>query len=203
MIESIKEHNRFYGLPEHLEIVAVGPFNRQRDRHAAAFDHEAALGALYRLIGSINRWPGRWGSCPFFSPARGAFVMAPSIDNHCQSMPWSVSYSASPSCQSLRKTSAWLHSWKRRWALEPVRRSHHVVRPIEDGVEGAAVIDARVVAAQRMRLARGQKRLDALPEFVGQAPSLSGSVFSAHKQSSRLYLVHPQYNTLFPSGIGS
>lgn len=42
--------------------------------------------------------------------------MAPSIACHRHSIPLSPSYSVSPNCQSLWKTPALTHSWKRRWA---------------------------------------------------------------------------------------
>ena len=44
--------------------------------------------------------------------------MAPSMANHRQSSPFSSSYSSKPCSQSLAKTPACTHSWKRRWVVE-------------------------------------------------------------------------------------
>jgi hypothetical protein len=45
--------------------------------------------------------------------------MHPSIDSHCQSMPFRQSYSKRPNSHRSQKTPASTHSWKRSWAVEP------------------------------------------------------------------------------------
>ncbi len=41
--------------------------------------------------------------------------MAPSIASHSQSIPFKASYAPKPCFHNARKTSAAVHSWKRRW----------------------------------------------------------------------------------------
>src|ERR687888_422447 len=59
---------------------------------------------------------GQWDWALFFSPPRGAFVIAPSIEQKLQSMPFNSSYRSRHLFQSFLNTPASFHSWNLRWA---------------------------------------------------------------------------------------
>ena len=90
---------------EQLEVVDVCSGDLEADRHA--LPSQSKLRFVPRLALSV-------GFGPLFSPPSGAFVIAPSADNHSQSSPLMPSYSISPCRQNSRKTPAAVHSRKRR-----------------------------------------------------------------------------------------
>jgi hypothetical protein len=47
----------------------------------------------------------------------------------------------------------------------------------EDGIHGSAVIDARPVTPERVRLPGREQRLDALPQFIGYPPITPDSLW--------------------------
>jgi hypothetical protein len=154
--------------------------------------------------------PRSAGLRPAVFPPGGAFVIAPSAASRLQSIPSSASYAVSPRRQSSRNTPAARHSWKRRCAEDdaqsPVAESAFQERvPLaagaqaeEDGVHGPAVVHARVVAPERVRLARGQQGRDLGPERVGRVPSapdVTGRAGRRHTASSTASAHQPAYLT--------
>jgi hypothetical protein len=67
--------------------------------------------------------PRSVGCLPVSAPPSGAVVMAPSILNHSQSIPFHASKRSTSTCQRFKNTPAFTHAWKRSWAVEP-NRSH-------------------------------------------------------------------------------
>src|SRR5262245_29969359 len=98
----------FNGLPSQLEIIPIRAIHGQTDGHAMAVGEDAAFGADFAAIRGVL--------AHLFPPPRGALVIAPSMANHSQSIPWMASYSTRPCSHKATKTSASTHSWKRRWA---------------------------------------------------------------------------------------
>lgn len=86
----------------HVMPVCSGDDNRQRDPTPV---HENVTLCPYFFSRSF-------GSRPTDSSAVGTFVMLPSTLCHLQAIPAISSYSASPRFQILRKSPAFVHSWK-------------------------------------------------------------------------------------------
>ena len=133
----------------HLEVVAVGSVDRDADRDSVRL--RSAGSAWYHACARSV------GFGPVFSPPSGAFVIAPSIASHSQSIPFSSSYASSPR-QSSQNTPASVHSWKRRWA--------ELKRPVAQRVPLAArrgdqPLQRNSTAARRSAVASG---------LVGDAP---------------------------------
>jgi len=91
-----------------FHVMPVGTVDGNPYRDANSFRQQAALDAK---LAPIRRVRTR-----FFEPAKGAFVIAPSIDNQDQSMPLISSYCINPSRQNISNTSAASHSRNRRYA---------------------------------------------------------------------------------------
>src|ERR1019366_1823599 len=77
----------------------------------------------------------------------------------------------------------------------------------EDRIHGATIIDARPVAAQRMRRSRRQQRLDPLPHRIGHPPvphflHAARSVRRIHASTFAAVLL-PLSSTQWSNGIGS
>lgn len=86
----------------HVMPVCSGDDNRQRDPTPV---HEDVALCPHFFSRSV-------GFRPTDSSAVGAFVMQPSTLCHLQAIPDISSYSASPRFQILRKSPAFVHSWK-------------------------------------------------------------------------------------------
>ena len=82
-------------------VVRVRAADGYADGYPLALYEKTPLRAGFRPVGRI-----RTG----LFPPKGAFVIAPSIDCHSQSIPFFMSYSRSPSFQSLSKKPASPHS---------------------------------------------------------------------------------------------
>src|SRR2546423_3857086 len=86
---------------QQFHIVAIGALNRQTNGYPMPFREQAAFDPTLAAIGGLG---------PVFSPPKGALVIAPSIESHCQSIPQVSSNCSSPACHNLRKTPACTHS---------------------------------------------------------------------------------------------
>jgi hypothetical protein len=101
-------HDAGERLLDQLHVMSVGAVNDHGQWNTGRFGQETALDALLSPICGIRT--------RFFEPANGAFVMAPSIDSHDQSIPFSPSYRVNPLRHRFSNTPASLHSRKRRYA---------------------------------------------------------------------------------------
>lgn len=134
-----------------IHVVTVRALNRKRQRNAVSFRQQAALNALLASVRRVR--PGG------FEPESGAFVIAPSIDSPDQLIPFSPSYSISPSRQKASNTPASVHSRKRLYAElhEQILQRIPLAAGAEqkqNGIHGIPIWRARIVATQRMRFAR-------------------------------------------------
>ena len=75
--------NAFDRLFRHLEIVSVGSIDGDADRNALPFSEQTPFCPLFCAVSGIR--------ARFFSPASGAFVIAPSIEQKLQSIPFNSS----------------------------------------------------------------------------------------------------------------
>ena len=76
-------HEVLQGAPDPLHVMTIGPVDHHRNRDTARLGQQAALDALFATIRRVRP--------RFFEPARGDFVIAPSIDSHDPSIPSSAS----------------------------------------------------------------------------------------------------------------
>ena len=157
------------GLPCHLDVMAVGTFHCEADRHAAAVGEYTALGPGFA--------PGGGVLAPLFPPKRG-FGHRP---GHGQPLPVNavqcvvVSKAQLPPRQKdpsrapfLKATMGGTTGAETR--LRPRMPLAAGAEYKEDGIHGLAIIDAGPMAAQRVGLAWREHGRDAGPQFGGEPP---------------------------------
>jgi hypothetical protein len=83
--QGTRRHESFERTSDQLHVVTIGALNGERQWNAGSFRQQAALDALLAPVHRVR--PG------FFEPESGTFVMAPSMGNQDQSIPFSSSYS--------------------------------------------------------------------------------------------------------------
>lgn len=117
---------------DQLHVMPVGTLDNDGQRNTGRFGQQTAFDALFAPVRRVRT--------SFFEPARGALVMAPSIDSQDQSIPLSPSYRINPVRQRASNTPASVHSRKRRYAelqvqmpvtskafhWQPVRRTNRI-----------------------------------------------------------------------------
>jgi len=94
-------HNALDGFTYQFHVIAIGPFDSEADGHTIPFGQQAAFRPFF---------PRSVGFAPVSSPPRGALVIAPSILNQSQSMPFNSSKRSTPTFQSFKNTPASTHS---------------------------------------------------------------------------------------------
>ncbi len=141
-----------------LHVMPIGSANDEGEGKARRLGQQAPLDALLAPIRRVRP--------SFFEPATSAFVIAPSIDSHDQSIPLSPSCFANPVRQSASNTPAFVHSRKLRYAelheQMPVASSAIPLasdtQHEQNGVHGISIRHPRIVAPQRVRLAWRRER---------------------------------------------
>ena len=108
------------GLPRQFEIIAIRSCHGEADGHPAAVGEDTAFGA--------DTCRGQWGSCPPFSPQawlRSSPRPSRATPSQCHAR---RHIPRGPVPIKATKTSASVHSWKRRWAALLEQIPCHVQR---------------------------------------------------------------------------